>query len=127
MNTSILLDSALLIDFIRNKNKLNTLFYKLSIKNVKLYVSIITYAELYAGKSVWERDSARIELEKLFKGLVILPINKEISKNAGRLRAFYNTDIVDALIASTAIVNNLQLVTFNFKHFKPIKELDLAT
>lgn len=32
----------------------------------------------------------------------------------------------DAIIAATAIENNLSLITANYEHFKPIKELSLC-
>jgi len=37
----------------------------------------------------------------------------------------HSLQLADALIATTALVNGLQLVTGNEKHFKIIKELEL--
>lgn len=85
--------------------------------------SFITHSELYAGSSVWEKNVAREELEILLSGMEILPINIEISKKAGEIRAKCGVDLFDAIIAATAIINNFPLSTKNIKHFEKIKEI----
>ncbi len=121
----ILLDTSIIIDFIRRKNKENTLLFSLSKKEYKLHISILTHTELYSGKNVWRSIEAEQDLEKLFYGINILPLETEISKKAGEIRAKNNTTIIDAIIAGTAINHGLSLATFNLKDFEDIKGLSL--
>ena len=120
----LLLDTSVVIDFLRQKDKKKTLLYKLS--NEKCAISLITHTELFAGKSVWESKVARQELETLFSGLTIIPMNNAISEKAGAIKAFYkNVDLLDCIIAATAIHHDMELVTFNTKDFSPIEKLML--
>ncbi len=126
MTGEVLLDTSVIIDFLRQKNKQDTLLYKLSIDS-NLYISIITHAELYAGKSVWANKTAKKELGIVFEGMSILQIDNKISEEAGKIRAKYDLDLIDALIAATSISNEIPLATFNFKHFKKVPSLKFYT
>ena len=121
----VLLDTSVIIDFIRRKDKENTLLFSLSKKGYKLHISILTHTELYSGKSVWRSIEAEQDLEKLFYGMQILPLETEISKKAGEIRAKNNTTIIDAIISATAINHGLSLATLNLKNFEDIKGLNL--
>jgi len=121
----LLLDTSVIIDFLRNPEKKAALLFKLAQEKYSLSISIITHTELYAGASVWNSDRARTELEVLFGGITILAISEVISQEAGKIRATYKTDLIDALIAATAISHGLPLVTFNTKHFGSIEGLEL--
>ena len=57
----------------------------------------------------------------------ILPLETEISKKAGEIRAKNNTTIIDAIIAATAINHGLSLATLNLKDFEDIEELRLLS
>lgn len=121
----ILLDTSIIIDFLRRKDKEQTTLYHLGKDKQELYVSIITHAESYAGKSVWERKDARSVLKTLFSGIKILPLQEDTSEKAGKISAKYGIEIVDAIIAATAINHKLTLATLNIKDFQKIKELKL--
>lgn len=122
---NVLLDTSVIIDFVRRKDKKNTLLFRLSEKGYKLHISILTHTELYSGKNVWRGIEAEQDLEKLFYGMYILPLETEISKKAGKIRAQNNTTIIDAIIAATAINHGLSLVTLNSKDFEDIEEIVL--
>ena len=121
----ILLDTSVIIDFIRRRDKENTLLFNLSKKGYKLHISVLTHTELYSGKNVWRNIEAEQDLEKLFYGMHILPLETEISKKAGEIRAKNNTTIIDAIIAGTAINHGLNLATLNLKDFEDIEGLRL--
>lgn len=123
--SKLILDTSVIIDFLRQKEKTDTVLYKLSLENNVLYISILTHTELYAGKSTWEGKNARSELETLFGGLHILPLTEKISENAGQVRAKYGIGLIDAIIASTALLNNIPLVTLNTKHFEQVENLEI--
>lgn len=120
---SILVDSSVIVDFLRVKKKESTLLQKLVSQNFKLSASIITHTELFAGKSVWEKKQALDELETLFSGIQILNLDEDLSKKAGEIRAKYELDLFDAIIAATAIFYHLRLATLDIKDFRKIKEI----
>lgn len=122
----MLIDSSLIIDFLRRKDKSNSWFYSLISGKQQLFVSVITQAELYAGKSVWEGRRAQNELKLIFSTLRILPLSEEIAISAGKIRAIYGIDLIDSIIAATAISKSMALATFNSKHFKQVANLNIS-
>ncbi|MBI3289989.1 type II toxin-antitoxin system VapC family toxin [Candidatus Microgenomates bacterium] len=121
----ILLDTSIIIDHIRQRDKSDTILDRLGKENFELLVSIITHTESYSGKSVWEEKVARVALEKVFSDIQILPLTEDISEKAGEIRANYGTSLADAIIAATALEHNLTLATLNIKDFKNIRGLKL--
>ena len=86
---------------------------------------MLTHAESYGGKSVWESEDAMELLEKILSGMTILYPDEKISKAAGKIQSEHSIGIVDSIIAATAIAHKLPLATLNLKHFKLIKGLKL--
>lgn len=121
----LLLDTSVLIDFLRRKNKEETLLVKIFRAGYMPAISLITHTELYAGKSVWRKVKAKRELENLLAGLEIITFNEEVSRLAGQIRAKHRLGIVDAIIAAEAITSHLSLVSLNTKDFKRVKGLEL--
>ena len=121
----LLVDTSVIIDFLRRKDKGNTTLFKISTED--LYVSIVTHTEIYSGKSVWEHEKARQEVETVFSNIKILPLELETSEQAGKIKAYnYDRSILDCIIAATSIQQGLELVTLNLKDFKKIRGLKLA-
>ena len=123
----VLLDTSILIDFLRRKNKSDSSFVKLLQRKYQFYISIVTHTELFSGKTIWENEKLHLEIETLCSGLHILPLETEISKKAGEIRAKNNTTIINAIIAGTAINHGLSLATLNLKDFEDIKGLGLLS
>lgn len=121
----ILIDTSVIIEFLRLNDKKRSLLYKLASNKNQLFVSIVTHTELFSGKSVWENTSAREELNKIFSGIKILPLNEAISTLAGEIRSKNNINIMDAIIAATAIKYKLPLSTLNQKDFVKISKLEI--
>ncbi len=82
-------------------------------------VSFITYIEFLGYKNATER------LREFISMANVLGINKNIIDEAIELRRENTIKLPDAIIASTAIVENLILVTRNVDDFKNIKNLEL--
>jgi tRNA(fMet)-specific endonuclease VapC len=122
----ILLDSSILIELFRKKDKENTLFYSL-VKTYKIIcISSITYYEVGIGN----RKSHSDYWEKLSENLQILPFDKECSDNAitiylDLLKANKMIDLADILIGATALTHNMPIATLNDKHFNRIKGLEI--
>lgn len=124
--TSLLIDTSVLIDFLRRQDKVQTLFAVLVQEmTYQFSVSILTHTELYSGKSVWGSSKRKQELEDLLAGLSLLPLSSEVSLVAGKLVAEHNLDLVDAVIAGTALEHSLPIVTLNVRDFKKVKGLKL--
>jgi predicted nucleic acid-binding protein len=90
-----------------------------------LAVSIITHTELYAGSSVWSSSTARQELETIISELTVYPLTKQVSQQAGKLVAQHDFSLEDAIIAATAIDQNVPLATLNVKDFAFIDDVAL--
>ena len=121
----ILLDSSIIVDFLRIKDKKSTLLHKFVSRNYQLAISIITHAELYSGKSIWEIKSVGDALGTILSEIQILPLDENLSKKAGEIRARYGTELLDAIIAATAISKELHLATLNVKDFEKIDGINL--
>lgn len=123
--SEILLDTSVIIDFLRTKEKEKTLLVQLLDKQYDLCCSIVTYAELYAGSSVWNDDRARELVEGVLSSIKVIPIDIIIAKNAGKIRHAYNLDLIDSMIAATAIAQQIDLCTLNIKDFVKVRDLSL--
>jgi tRNA(fMet)-specific endonuclease VapC len=126
MNSKLLIDTSVIVDFLRSKEKHSALLYQLANTH-HLAISLITHTELYAGKSVWEKPKARKELERLLSIFEIMPLTQDISKKAGQIRSKHGVDLIDALIAATASEFRLPLQTTNRRHFEKIEGVILAS
>jgi tRNA(fMet)-specific endonuclease VapC len=124
-----LLDSNICIFYIRGKYALNE-----KLKSVggfdNCYISEITLAELKYGAEYSGRKEENIQLiNELIKEINILPVFDSFDIYAAekaRLRRLGTlVDDFDLLIASTAICNNLILVTDNVKHFERINSIKI--
>ena len=58
---NILVDTSILIDHFRQvkEGKKQTLLYQLAKDKHRLFISMVTCAELHAGKSIWEQEEAQ--------------------------------------------------------------------
>lgn len=92
-------------------------------------ISEITLAELYYGaaKSGRAKHYADVKfIQEHFEVLPIKPVLKLFGQNKYTLEAKgMRIDDFDLLIASTALFNNLTIVTHNTKHFNRIQNLQV--
>ena len=63
--------------------------------------------------------------EKFFTEIIILPIDNSIIEKAIQLRQQKNISVGDSIIAATAIIVNVSLLTHNESDFKGIKKLEI--
>ncbi len=122
----LLLDTSVIIDFQRTKQKERSWLFQLAASENDLYISIITHTELYAGASIWENKAKKKELEIVLSNLTVLPLNLEVSQMTGKIRHDFGIKITDAIIAATAITNQIPLATFDKKDFPKVKKLKLV-
>jgi predicted nucleic acid-binding protein len=119
-----LLDTCILIDYLRGDPNVYELFVK--DEKIKLSMSTITMMELMLG-ALNKREVNYIQ--KAFKKINIIYINEKISKLAEYLIIQYskshNLQIDDALIAATSIEMNAELITYNISDFRYIPNVQL--
>jgi predicted nucleic acid-binding protein len=94
------------------------------VSSTELYLSALTVGEIRKGiESIRRRDERAAEaLERWLGELVaahtdrILPVDEEVAERWGRFNVPDPLPVVDSLLAATASVHGLTLVTRNVKH-----------
>jgi predicted nucleic acid-binding protein len=87
-----------------------------------IYVSFVTELELLGYSNLSAMDLKAIQ--EIFQEVTIMDINAEIKKEVIALRKQYKLKLPDAIIAATAAVNHLPLLTAD-KQFSQVSELNL--
>jgi predicted nucleic acid-binding protein len=108
----------------------NMIIYAAQPAHAKLRTFIATYAPVVSAVSYVEvlgyhalsPNQASI-LRRFFETAVMLPIDTSVLDQAVRLRQQKKMSLGDALIAATALVHRLPLVTHNVADFVWIREL----
>ena len=119
----ILLDTNILIEILKGNQKT---IKRVQFFNNPLAISSITVMELFYGAL----NKAEVKkLEKFVTLFETIDINSDISRESINLIKSYakshNLDIPDSLIASTALVFDIPLFTYNIKDFRFIRGLEL--
>lgn len=96
----------------------------------RVNLSVVTYYEVLNGLLFKDAKNQLAQFEKFVNLSVVLPLTSEIAKTSAGiysdLRATGQTiGHNDALIAGTAIVNDMTLITNNIRHFSRIAGLDI--
>jgi toxin FitB len=101
-----LLDTNTVIDFCTSKLPINA---KNLLVSIEPKISVITRIEIF------------VDMATIYDY-----ISDEIVAQSIRLRQQYKTQIPDAIIAATALVNGLILITRNSKDFEQISDLQIV-
>ncbi len=120
----ILCDTNILIEFYKGNSDIVQELENIGLPN--LAISVITVGEMYFGA----RDKR--ELGQIKKNLSLLnqiPLDADISKRFLALLEEYalshRLSVPDALIAATALSQNIPLYTLNLKDFQYIPDLQI--
>jgi predicted nucleic acid-binding protein len=114
----LLLDTTVLIDALRNRNKVVSGLSNLVLEGHGLATSTANMAEVYAGmRPGEERDTAA-----LFRGLDCYPLTERIAELAGKLKYEWamkgrTLSLIDMIVAATALASGAALITDNRKDF----------
>lgn len=123
-----LLDTDTLIEVLRGNARAQRSLGALPVSAV-VYVSSITAAELYHGAARSTQPNAGMQqVRLLLSGLQVIPVDEAVAEQFGTLKAELQAtgQVVadfDLLIAATALVHTLQVVTHNTRHFARIPGL----
>lgn len=121
MGQGYLIDSNPVIDFFNKslpERGKNLLF------SITPIISVITYIEVFSSSNISESEYK--ELKRFAEFATIYEVNREIALKSIELRLMYKIKLPDAVIAATAIVNDLILITRNSSDFSKIKELKIV-
>jgi predicted nucleic acid-binding protein len=121
MAESFLLDTDVLVDFLRGYGKAVAF---INAQSSRVILSSIVVAELYAGV---KGDAEQAALENFISLFRIVPVSAEIAKAGGLYKRDYGKShgvgLADAILAATAVAENAMLKTLNTKHYPMLKGL----
>ena len=124
MPDSVLVDTDILIDFLRGYNKAIAFVDKFSSQ---IILSPIVIAELYAG--VKGNDELTI-LDNFICLFHVVPFTAEIARLGGLYKRDFGKShgvgLADAILAATAEIERAELKTLNIKHYPMLKTLKPA-
>jgi tRNA(fMet)-specific endonuclease VapC len=121
----VLVDTSILIDFFRKKNKKKTTLFKIQ-QNHEIYASTITEFEFLAGV----KDENVLSLKHFFSKINLLTFDSNAAKKASSIYQDLKSknqviEFRDIFIAATAIAHNLPIATLNKEHFSRIEGLKI--
>jgi predicted nucleic acid-binding protein len=120
MGQKFLIDTNTLIDFQSKIIPQKGLEHVAKTIDDSFIISFISYIEFLGYKNVSGAMEDFIALAE------VIEVNKAIINQTISLRRTYNIKLPDAIIAATAIVHNLILISHNLKDFITIKELQVT-
>ena len=122
---SCLLDTDIVIDFLRRRNYARKLLENWAEEGL-LAISTLTHLEIYQGMRSGEEKATNVFLDGLISITVDVPIARRAGRMLRELRARGVTvSIGDAIIAATALQVNAPLLTNNVEHY-PFADLKVV-
>lgn len=115
----MLLDSNIIIYAAQTENE----FLREFIAQNSPYVSALSYIEVLGYHKLTDQD--KIYFKEFFNASQILPISQSVIDQAVKLKQIRKMSLGDAIIAGTAKVYDLTVVTRNIDDFRWITELKL--
>jgi predicted nucleic acid-binding protein len=119
MGKRYLIDTNSIIDFCNGQLPLNGRNFLMTINPE---ISIVTNIELFATKNISQQEYEL--LEKFVAFSILHDVNKYLIDTTIHIRQTYKIKLPDAIIAATALVYNLTLISRNTKDFGGIADLD---
>lgn len=120
MGKRYLIDTNVIINFFGQKFPASTNTFLSALEPL---ISFITYIELFSSNNLQDKDILLLN-SFVESATIFTQIDTRIIQTAISIRKNYNVKLPDAVIAATAIVHNLTLISGNIKDFEKIKELD---
>ncbi len=123
-----LLDTNVLIAMFRGEHGIREAILHAGTKNCA--ISELTFGELLVGAYKGKNKRQQKEVEIAGQMFQMIPVTSDIIDCWARQRAKLELqgnkiDSIDLLIASTALQNNLTIVTHNIKHFDRVQNLNI--
>ena len=115
--SKFLLDTNAILYILGGDEALSTLLY-----NERLYISVITEMELLSYKNITAREKQQIK--NFLSDFEIINITDAVKDRAIEIKKNSHLKLPDSIIAATAIVLDISLVTSD-KQFKTVTDLNL--
>ena len=128
-----IIDTDILIDFLRNRKEVVTLVTQLEEKKTLLSTTAINAFELYYGVHKSKQFTQTLQAtKKLLDRLVILSLTPRSAQKAGHIYAElelkgHPIGLRDTFIAAIALTRRCSVATRNTEHFKKVKGLSVIT
>ena len=119
MGKRYLIDTNVLIEYTGNLLPENAYSFVSGIIDEEFIISVINKIEVL-GHSTAGKD-----IEDFIDLADILSLSNDVANKAIELRKAYKTKLPDAIIAATAFVHGLTLITRNTKDFDKMEGLDV--
>ena len=124
-NRRVLVDTSILIEFFRKKNKKKSLLFKIQ-QAYDIFASTISEFEFLAGV----KDENIKSLKHFFNKINLLHFDSNAAKTASFIYKNLKSknqviEFRDIFIAATAIANDLPISTLNIEHFKRVDDLKI--
>jgi predicted nucleic acid-binding protein len=128
-----LLDTNAVSEWVKPRPNAGVIRWMESVDEDRVFLSVISLAELRYGVQRMAAGARRHRLEKWLQEELplrfesrILPVDPEVAKALGRAVAQAESvgrsmSVMDAFLAATAEVYNLTLITRNVSHFAAVK------
>lgn len=116
----MLFDSNILIAYLEAEPSAVSFLLASKAQFQPLFVSIVSVSELLSLRSLSDEEIYRIN--GFVDEFVVLPFDRRVAEIAGQLRRTYKLSLPDAVLAATAKLHNLPLITRD-KIFSKIKEI----
>ena len=118
MSKPILVDTDVLIDFLRGREQAVSF---VNLESERIILSSIVVAELYAGVRGGKGDTEQSTLERFLSLFRIVHVTVAIARLGGLYKRDYGRShgigLADAVVAATATLENAELKTLNVKHY----------
>jgi len=118
MSKGYLLDTDVVIAYLRGYTETVTLLKELTEKGANFSVSAVSVVEIEAGI----RDQEKEKTYKLLDVFEICPLDRSTAQLAGSFLRKYrgkriSLSLADVIIGATAVIQDLILVTYNSRHY----------
>jgi predicted nucleic acid-binding protein len=120
----VIFDTSILIDSLRGYRRASELIESVARREVEGVISVITEAEIYAGKdcNTEKGFNAAKDLISIFEKIIL---HNEIAVQAGEYRRMYGIEVPDAIIAATAFKERAKIYTKNVEDFREIERIEV--
>ena len=129
----MILDTSFIIDFMEGDEGALERHRKLIERAETYRVSSAAIFELWTGVAHSKRRSEeKLKVTKALSGISTIPLTSLMAEKAGEIHGTLAKegqaiDIVDAMIAATAVLENETVLTRNIKHFSRVKGLRIES
>lgn len=128
-----LLDTNVISEVVKPKPHHAVISWLESIESMHFAISVISLGEIRKGVERLDAGKRKkqiiqwleLDLVQQFEDRILF-IDSLIADKWGYLTSLSNIPAIDALLAATALVHNLKLVTRNVKDFKSVGGLELV-